>query len=117
MTAPILRLSLPTPLRRAFDYLAPESIDIKTLQPGIRVQVPFQKRQLIGVLLAIANETAIPKNKLKRAIACIDTVPVVPPDILQLCLWGAEYYHHPVGEVVESALPILLRQGKPAEII
>jgi primosomal protein N' (replication factor Y) len=29
-------------------------------------------------------------------------------------LWAAEYYHHPIGDVLFHALPILLRQGKSA---
>ena len=31
-----------------------------------------------------------------------------------LLLWAADYYHHPIGDVLFHALPILLRQGRPA---
>ncbi len=29
-------------------------------------------------------------------------------------MWAAEYYHHPIGDVLFHALPVMLRQGKPA---
>lgn len=112
----ILRIAVPTPLRQSFDYLAPVGCDLQALQPGIRVRIPFQQRQLVGVLIEICTETNVPSNRLKQAIELIDTTPVVPEDILQLCLWAADYYHHPVGDVLDSALPTLLRQGKPYEL-
>ena len=31
-----------------------------------------------------------------------------------MLLWAADYYHHPIGDVLFHALPIMLRQGKPA---
>jgi primosomal protein N' len=34
--------------------------------------------------------------------------------VRRLLMWAAEYYHHPIGDVLFHALPILLRQGKPA---
>jgi len=37
-------------------------------------------------------------------------------EILDFLFWSANYYHHPLGEVLSSALPKNLRQGKPAVI-
>jgi primosomal protein N' (replication factor Y) len=37
---------------------------------------------------------------------------VFDSDLLQLLNWAARYYHHPIGETLASALPVLLR--KPA---
>jgi primosomal protein N' (replication factor Y) (superfamily II helicase) len=112
----ILRIALATPLRKSFDYFAPYSCDSTQLQPGIRVKVPFQQRQLIGVLLEVASETTIEKGKIKQALEIIDKIPVIPQDILRLCLWAADYYHYPIGEVIDSALPVFLRQGKAAQL-
>ena len=46
----ILRLALPSPLRRLFDYLAPQGVPHAALQPGVRLRVPFGRREVIGVL-------------------------------------------------------------------
>ena len=48
MSAPILRVALPSPLRRLFDYRAPHGVDPEGLQPGVRVRVPFGRRELVG---------------------------------------------------------------------
>lgn len=109
----LLRLALPTPLRRLFDYLPPQGIDIKNLIPGVRVRVPFQSRTLVGMLVAVVNETTIPVAKLKRAEEILDAEPVLTSDIYALCEWAAAYYHYSLGEVMASALPVALRRGKP----
>jgi primosomal protein N' (replication factor Y) len=110
----ILRIAVPTPLRQSFDYLAPSSSSPEALRPGIRVRVPFQHRELVGILLEVVTEPQVALRKLKQAIELIDSDPVIPPAILQLCLWAADYYHHPIGDVLDAALPTLLRQGRPA---
>jgi len=112
----LLQLAIPVPLRRQFDYLPPLGIAIENLEPGIRVRVPFQRRELVGIFLSASNQTKIPLNKLKSAIEVIDSTPVISKDIMQLCVWAADYYHHPLGEVFGAALPALLRAGKPAEL-
>lgn len=109
-----LRLALPTPLRRLFDYLPPQDVDSASLMPGIRVSVPFQSRQLVGILVAVVHETTVPYEKLKRAVAVLDHEPIINPDIYQLCAWAADYYHYSLGETLASALPTHLRKGKPA---
>src|SRR5579883_1081482 len=110
-----LRVALPTPLRRLFDYLPPQAIDPKALIPGIRVRVPFQSRTLIGILIEVAQESTIPDEKLRTALEILDDVPLFPQDIYRLCQWAADYYHHSLGEVLAAAMPVLLRRGKAAE--
>lgn len=110
----ILRIALPTPLRRLFDYLPPQDIDIKEIIPGVRVSVPFQKRTLVGIVIEVANKTSVPYGKLKQADAILDQAPLLPSDVYQLCAWAAEYYHYALGEVLMAALPVALRKGKPA---
>jgi primosomal protein N' (replication factor Y) len=115
-TTHILRIAVPTPLRQFFDYLPPPGCDVSQLQPGIRIKVPFQHRQLIGILLETTDKPQSESYRLKQAIEIIDNIPVIPPDLLELCLWGADYYHHPIGEVLDTALPVLLRQGRAVEL-
>ncbi len=110
----ILRIAVPTPLRQYFDYLAPVGCIPEQLQPGIRVRVPFQRRDLVGIFVGIAAEPDVSWNKLKSVAEILDKESIIPGDVLQLCFWAAEYYHFPVGEVLMSALPMLLRQGKIA---
>ncbi len=107
----ILQIALPVPLRRYFDYLPPIDCDIKTLTPGVRVTVPFQRRELIGFFMGLA-ETTLPLLRLKRALEILDQEPILSADLLQLSLWAADYYHDSIGNVMMNVLPTLLRQGK-----
>jgi primosomal protein N' (replication factor Y) len=116
MNSPLLQIAVPTPLRRYFDYLPPAGIDLSALRPGMRFRVPFQQRELIGVFVGLTDKTDVPRHKLKSAIECLDKEPVIPADILELCRFAADYYHYPIGEVILSAIPAWLRQGKSTEI-
>lgn len=109
-----LRIALPTPLRRLFDYLPPQDVELTALIPGSRVSVPFQSRSLVGILIEVVNFSSVPYSKLKRAHAVLDDAPILAPDVYKLCQWAADYYHHSLGEVFASALPVLLRRGKEA---
>ncbi|MFT6915224.1 MAG: primosomal protein N' (replication factor Y) [Motiliproteus sp.] len=115
MTQPgrLLRVALPSPLRRFFDYLPPSGS--AELVPGQRLSVPFGKRELVGMLVQRVDQSDVPEAKLKKALACLDAEPLLPPHLLELALWSARYYLHPPGEVLASFLPVLLRQGEPAE--
>lgn len=110
----VLRVAIPSPLHSLFDYLPPEGCDLNCLSPGVRVRLPFGRSQTVGVLMEVASETDVPVNKLRAAIEVLDTQPVILADQMKLLQWAARYYHHPVGEVMAAALPVLLRQGEPA---
>ncbi len=81
----------------------------------MRVEVPFGKRTILGILLGTSDQTDIEPNKLKQAKRVVDDAPAVTGTILKLCLWAADYYHHPVGEVLAAGLPVLLRHGEPLD--
>lgn len=112
----ILRLALPVPLMRVFDYLPPQGVDNKLLIPGIRLQVPFQNRTLTGILISVENQSDLPYEKLKCALQILDDQPIFPEDVYKLCQWAADYYHYSLGEVLSAAMPTILRKGKPASV-
>jgi primosomal protein N' (replication factor Y) (superfamily II helicase) len=113
----ILQISLDTPLRRVFDYRAPAGFEgggpngVPRL--GLRVRVPFGRRQLIGILVGVVSESAVASDKLKTALDILDEQPTFDPVTFELLRWAAEYYHHPLGEVFAAALPASLRAGQP----
>lgn len=111
----ILRLALPSTLRRLFDYRAPTHWDAHTLQPGIRLRVPFGRRELVGILVETAEHSDIPPERLREPLAQLDSAPIITPALLQLCQWTARYYQHGLGDTLATALPSLLRKGEMAE--
>ena len=111
-----LRIAIPTPLRRQFDYLMPTNFQPKIPQAGVRVKVPFGRQTLVGILLEVVHETDVPVQKLKPAIEILDEQPVFNSELLKLLRWCSLYYHHPIGEVMQNALPVKLRQGASTHI-
>jgi primosomal protein N' (replication factor Y) len=120
MSSPVyLKLAIPAPLRRHFDYLPPIGITSKELQqwqPGMLVRVPFGQQEVIGILLELSTVTSLAPHQLKPALAAVALQPVLAPDLMALCSWAAEYYQCPPGEAFHTALPVLLRQGEPARL-
>jgi primosomal protein N' (replication factor Y) len=108
----ILRIAVPSPLHRSFDYLQPADIDATALQPGTRLLVPFGRRTVIGVLLAVCDQSDIDAHKLKRALQALDQTAVISSDVMAMVQWASDYYHHPVGDAFSAAIPALLRRGQ-----
>jgi len=116
LTRRFVRVALDTPLRRLFDYL-PARDGVPAPQPGVRVRVPFGRQRLVGVVHSLADQSQIAPEKLKPLLEVIDAEPVVDASVLELVEFAAQYYHHPLGEVMASALPKLARGGAPARAL
>ncbi|MGC5215550.1 primosomal protein N', partial [Klebsiella pneumoniae] len=85
------------------------------VKAGCRVRVPFGKQQeRIGIVVSVSDASELPLNELKAVVEVLDSEPVFTHSVWRLLLWAADYYHHPIGDVLFHALPILLRQGRPA---
>ena len=94
----------------------PTGVPASALQPGTRLRVPFGRREVVGVLVETAPHSDVPEDKLKAALQLLDSRPLLPPALFRLCLWAAQYYQHSLGDTLSWALPVLLRQGEPAEV-
>ncbi|MDK8465989.1 primosomal protein N' [Marinobacter sp. SS13-12] len=104
------RIALNRPLRRLFDYLVPDHM---VLQKGQRVTVPFGRQSATGL---VADTEAQPPEgiTLKPVTSACEEWPALPKETLQLLSWAADYYQHPLGECLFTALPPALRRGRPA---
>ncbi len=111
----LLRIAVPAPLHSSFDYLPPRGVDPASLRPGERLLLPFGRGERCGVLLEVVTESQVPVERLKRALRRLDKTPLLGPHELGLLQWAADYYHHPIGEVVAAALPLRLRRGRPLQ--
>jgi len=106
---PVLRVALPVPLRRLFDYLPAEITIVH--HAGQRVLVPFGHRKLVGVIVEVSDHSELPLDKLAAVIDYPDgEQTVLSGEILDLLKWCWRYYKHAPGEVIFNALPPLLRK-------
>lgn len=110
----IICVVVDAPVAHGFDYLVPTDADPARLTPGVRVRVPFGRRDRIGVVVAVQESSRQPAGRLRRAHAVLDDEPVLDAEMLALLTWAASYYQHPLGQVVAAALPAALRAGADA---
>lgn len=108
-----LRIALSCPLSQLFDY---RSRPGQTALPGMRARVPFGRRSLVGLVMALAEDSDCPAEKLKTVQEVLDPEPLFSPELLELIRQAARYYHHPIGEVAATALPGPLLKGVAATV-
>jgi primosomal protein N' (replication factor Y) len=117
MSAPesVLRVALPVPLPRLFDYLPPpgDAIAGGPAPIGSRVRVPFGSRSVVGVVAAVGVPDPAFAADLRAADAILDRQPLLHGELLESLRWLARYTHAPPGEVFSTALPAALRRGEP----
>ncbi len=106
----ILRVALDLPLPRLFDYRAG---DAGANDIGMRVLVPFGSKQVLGVIVDVAESTEVDAAKLKSALRVLRETPPLARELLELAKFCSSYYHRPLGEVIFNALPAGLRKPGP----
>lgn len=113
----LVQVALPVPLYRVFDYRLPQESALPNI--GSRVEVPFGRQTLIGIVVShiAATDSAVAIQKLKTIKRCLDKEPILSESMLVLAKWLARYYHYPLGDVLAVMLPTLVRQGKPLDLL
>ncbi|MDC2963421.1 primosomal protein N' [Gammaproteobacteria bacterium] len=103
----LISVAIPKPVRDTFIYEAPSCTEINL---GSRVSVSFGNQTLIGIVVRKDSNNEKALKKIKSIDSVLNPRGDIPSDILNLCLWAADYYHHPIGDVFTNALPSLLRR-------
>ncbi len=104
----MLEVAVSAPVRQTYTYglsglLAP--IDDRTASYiGRRVLVPFGARQLTGYVVGMDSQ-AQRDFEVKHIIRFIDELPLFPADLVEFFRWISDYYHHPLAQVIKTALP------------
>ena len=112
----ILRVALDTPLDFCFDYAWNENGAEPGPTVGQLVVVPFGRREVVGVIIEIVTTTDVAPDKLKSAILVRTDLSPLAPQWQALCLFAADYYQRPLGEVMLPGLPKNLRAIKPTAL-
>lgn len=107
----ILRIALPLPLDRLFDYLPISGSE----QVGARVQVRFGSRLMIGLIAEIVAESELDPERLKPICSLLDNQPLVDTELLELGNWAANYYQYPIGDALLHLVPNLARKEERPE--
>ena len=91
---------------RPFDYLVPSDLEM-SLQPGMRVAVPFGAGNRVsdGIVLSCAEQEPPEQIKLKYILAQLDQEPMLSPEFVQLALWMRDRYFCTVYDAARIMLP------------
>ncbi|MEX7543339.1 DEAD/DEAH box helicase family protein, partial [Acinetobacter baumannii] len=101
-----------------FDYTLTKA-QYERAQVGSRVAISFGRQNLIGIITEKVDlqESFTGHFQLKAISELLDDEPILDEQVLNLLTWSAQYYQFPIGEVMQTALPALLRQGKPMDVL
>ena len=110
----IIKVAVPCPLYKTFDYRLPLPLCDQIIQAGMRIRIPFGRQKLIGIIIGESPSSDVPAEKLKSVIEVLDKQSLLSTEILDLLFWAARYYVYPLGEVFHTALPVYLRNNDDA---
>ena len=96
-------VAIPIPIRETFTYECKESIQV-----GSRVLVEFRKKKVVG---HIVKEVIKKPNFYTIQISeILDEEPIFKSNDIDILFWLADYYQHPIGEVLDTFCPPTLRK-------
>ncbi|MDD2464736.1 MAG: primosomal protein N' [Desulfobulbus sp.] len=100
-------VAVDAPLATTLTYAQPIGRD-ELLPVGCCVRVPLGRRKAVGYVLGPAVQAAADgvSFTIKPIEEILGQTPVFPEELIPFFRWIASYYHHPLGEVLRTALPL-----------
>ena len=96
-------IAISIPIRETFTYQSKEII-----KSGSRVAVKFRNKDIVGYVVKQLDDK--PDFLTTDISEILDREPIFKPSDMQIILWLADYYHHPIGEVFDTFCPPALRK-------
>ncbi|HYT67078.1 MAG TPA: primosomal protein N' [Vicinamibacterales bacterium] len=102
-------VAVPVPGLGALTYSVPDGLPDPPI--GARVLVPLGNRTVTGVRLGSdrgqtrVGDGSDPGLTPKPVVAVLDATAFLPPDVVDLASWVADYYACGVGEAIATAMP------------
>ena len=102
----MITVAVALPVFDRFTYSVPAHLAALTC-PGKRVLVPFGSRMVTGYVLGPTSHPTDPTNdrEIKPIVDVLDDRPLFPEALIPFFEWVADYYLHPLGQVINTALP------------
>ncbi len=91
---------------RKLDYSVPEELKGQ-IAIGSRVIVMVRNRRALGTVLEVLEHSDVPG--IRSLVSLVGEETSLPPTMLRLAHWMADYYCAPIASVMRSMLPPMLR--------
>lgn len=112
-----VKVAVPGPFLSPLDYAVPEALAETGLPVvGGRVWVPFRRKKIIGLVMSLTEATELAAEKIKAIDSVVDEVALFSEAEMHFLRWASHYYHEPIGQVVQTALPKRLRAGESQKV-
>jgi len=109
----ILQIALDVPLDILFDYRwLGDGKSVLLPKPGQLALVPFGHREIVGIIVAVKQDSDLSNNKIRDVIAVRNQLAPVSEAWMAMCRFAADYYQRPLGEIALPCLPKKLRDSK-----
>src|SRR5262245_9986510 len=111
MSERFVSVAVPVPTLDLLTYRVPEGVDLPEV--GARVVVPLGTRSVTGVVVDHAGPVQQSADlDIKPLRQVLDQGAFVPPDVVALAQWTADYYAAGAGEAVTALLPPMARSDR-----
>ena len=94
---------VPIPLKSEFTYSFDS--DQMTVQAGMRVMVPFGKRNLQAYVIDVMDKAPSVDFEIKGITRVIDNEPIFDRKDYELAVWMEKFYFSSRGEVLDTMIP------------
>jgi len=98
-----VEVAIALPVNNTYIYKVPEYLE-KNLKSGMRALVPFGRRRVTGYIIAGKDHSNGYQAKLLFDL--LDDEPIFPVSMIAFFKWISNYYLHPLGQVIKTALPV-----------
>jgi primosomal protein N' (replication factor Y) len=108
----LIRVAVPVPTLDLLTYVVPP--DLQPAVVGARVVVPVGSRIVTGIVVenGVQRDATLEGKELKSVRGVLDAEPLVPPDVVALARWTAEYYAAGAGAAITAVLPPKTRDAR-----
>ncbi|HKE83718.1 MAG TPA: primosomal protein N', partial [Vicinamibacterales bacterium] len=97
-----ISVAVPIPFLDLLTYRVPEHLELPSI--GARVRVPVGTRTVTGCVVEHGVNGHAPEG-LKDIGVVLDREPFLPPNVVDLCRWVADYYLAGIGDAIAAAMP------------
>lgn len=94
-------------VNKSLDYAIPPSL-LSQIKPGVRVKVPLKGKSVKGVVIEVKNSS--PFAHVHPIQEVLSEGGLIPPDLMELALWMADYYCSSLHQVFKVLLPGAVRK-------
>ena len=109
-----LLVAVPVPSLDLLTYSVPHDVAVPPV--GARVVVPLGTRVVTGIVIDHVDPRTEPRAERPAAIKpvreVLDAGAFVPPEVVALARWTAEYYAAGIGDTIPALLPPMARGGR-----